>query len=46
VDVFSAFEGRSELLLAERQGSGMQIHITNAGYKVMADAFAKAIRAK
>lgn len=44
VDVFSAFDGRNGLLLMEKRGSGMQIHPTDAGYKVMADAFADAIR--
>ncbi len=46
VDVFSAFDGQNGLLLMERRDSGMQIHPTNAGYQVMADAFANAIRAK
>ena len=45
VDVFSAFQGRSGLLLNQKPRSGMQIHPTNAGYRVLADAFADAIRA-
>lgn len=47
VDVHTAFEGRSGLLLIERTGSEQfQVHPTNAGYGVMADAFEAAIRAK
>ncbi len=47
VDVFSAFEGQTGLLLIERKGSSpMQIHPTNAGYQVIAATFAQAIRAK
>ena len=45
VDVFTAFEGRNGLLLIERKGGDpFQIHPTNAGYRVMADLFASAIR--
>ncbi len=44
VDIFNAFEGRSGLLLIEKNGSEQfQIHPTHAGYKAMADAFADAI---
>jgi lysophospholipase L1-like esterase len=46
VDVFSDFQGRSGLLLIERKGAGFQVHPTNAGYDVMAKAFADAIRSK
>jgi hypothetical protein len=47
VDVFSAFEGRSGLLLIERNGSSpLQIHPTNAGYQVIAATFEKAITGK
>ncbi len=47
VDVFSAFEGRKGLLLIEKQGSEiLQVHPTNAGYRVITMAFADAIRAK
>jgi lysophospholipase L1-like esterase len=44
VDVFSAFQGRSGLLLAERKGAEqLQVHPTNAGYQVMQKTFADAI---
>jgi lysophospholipase L1-like esterase len=47
VDVFSAFKGQEGLLLIEKKGSELlQVHPTNAGYKVMTEAFADAIRAK
>jgi lysophospholipase L1-like esterase len=40
-DVFDAFQGRTGLLLIERHGaSAFEVHPTNAGYRVMADAFA------
>lgn len=46
VDIFSAFDGRSGLLLAEKRGAELgQIHPTNAGYGVMAKTFADAIKA-
>ncbi len=45
VDIFSAFDGQRGLLLMERRESGMQIHPTDAGYGVMANAFADAIHA-
>lgn len=39
-DVFSAFEGRTGLLLIARNGAGaLEVHPTNAGYRVMATAF-------
>jgi lysophospholipase L1-like esterase len=39
-DVFSAFEGGTGLLLVERNGaSQFEVHPTNAGYRVMAEAF-------
>jgi lysophospholipase L1-like esterase len=42
-DVFSAFEGRNGLLLINRHGAGQfEVHPTNAGYRVIADAFADA----
>lgn len=42
-DVFTAFQGRSGLLLIERHGAGaFEVHPTNAGYRVMADVFAAA----
>jgi lysophospholipase L1-like esterase len=44
VDLYSAFEGRSGLLLIERHGAAPdEVHPTNAGYGVMADAFADAM---
>jgi len=45
VDVHSAFQGRSGLLLIEKKGAEpLQVHPTNAGHRVIADVFAKAIR--
>ncbi len=45
VDVFTPFEGRSGLLIIEKKGSAMvEAHPTNAGHRVIADAFAGAIR--
>jgi len=42
-DVFTAFQGRTGLLLVERHGaSAFEVHPTNAGYRVMADAFVAA----
>ncbi len=39
-DVFSAFQGRNGLLLIERHGAdAFEVHPTNAGYRVMAQAF-------
>lgn len=44
-DVFGAFQGRTGLLLVERHGaSAFEVHPTNAGYRVMAQAFAAAAR--
>jgi len=46
VDVFSAFLGRTGLLLIERQGaSALEVHLTNAGHRAMADAFIQVIAA-
>ena len=43
-DVYSAFKGRSGLLLVERHGADLyQVHPTNTGYRVMAGAFEDAI---
>ena len=42
-NVHDAFQGRNGLLLIERHGAGAsEVHPTNAGYRVMADAFAAA----
>lgn len=47
VDIFTAFEGRSGLLLIEKKGSDiLQIHPTNTGYRVITDAFAAAIKGR
>jgi hypothetical protein len=44
VDLHHAFEGRSGLLLIERKGAGqVEIHPTNAGYRVVTSAFEDAI---
>jgi lysophospholipase L1-like esterase len=44
-NVFDAFQGRNGLLLIERHGADhFEVHPTNAGYRVMADAFAAAAR--
>jgi lysophospholipase L1-like esterase len=43
VDVFSAFQGRSGLLLIERKGVGFNVHPTDVGYQVMTAAFKGAI---
>ena len=43
VDFFSAFQGRSGLLLVERKGAGFNVHPTDAGYQVMTAAFKGAI---
>jgi lysophospholipase L1-like esterase len=43
-DVYSAFQGKSGLLLVERHGADLlQIHPTNIGYRVMERAFEDAI---
>jgi lysophospholipase L1-like esterase len=45
VDVFSAFEGSKGLLLIEKNGAEtLQVHPTNAGYRVITQTFADAIR--
>lgn len=42
VDIYTAFLGRPELLLINRPGAGAQeVHPTNAGYAVMARAYAR-----
>jgi lysophospholipase L1-like esterase len=47
VDVYSAFKGRNGLLLIERnQSKALEVHPTNAGYRVMAQAFTRAIEAE
>ena len=39
-DVFSAFSGRNGLLIIDRRGhEPLEVHPTNAGYRVIADAF-------
>lgn len=44
-DVYSAFHGRHGLLLIERHGAAPdEVHPTNAGYRVMAQAFEAVIR--
>jgi lysophospholipase L1-like esterase len=44
-DVFDAFQGRNGLLLGERHGADLgEVHPTNAGYRVMAGAFAAQAR--
>jgi lysophospholipase L1-like esterase len=44
VDVYEAFLGRTGLLLIERRAaSPFEVHLTNAGHRVMADAFADVI---
>jgi lysophospholipase L1-like esterase len=43
VDLFSAFQGRSGLLLIEKKDAGFNIHPTNAGYQVMTGAFSASI---
>jgi lysophospholipase L1-like esterase len=44
-DVYSAFHGRDGLLLIERPGAAAyEVHPTNAGYRVMAQAFEAVIR--
>lgn len=46
-DVFSAFQGRTGLLLIERNQAGLfEVHPTNAGYRVMARAFLQVIEVK
>jgi len=44
VDVHGAFLDRHGLLLIERRGAGaFEVHLTNAGHRVMAQAFSEAI---
>jgi lysophospholipase L1-like esterase len=44
VDLHSAFNGRSGLLLIDKKGSGeFEVHPTNAGYRVITQAFEDAI---
>ena len=43
VDVFSAFQGRSGLLLIERKRAGFNVHPTDVGYHVMTAAFKSAM---
>jgi hypothetical protein len=44
-DVFHAFKGRNGLLLVERHGAEpFEVRPTNAGYRVMANAFAAVAR--
>ena len=39
-DVYSAFAGRTGLLLVERNGAGQfEVHPTNAGHRAIAAAF-------
>jgi lysophospholipase L1-like esterase len=43
--VFTAFQGRTGLLLVERNGAGvLEVHPTNAGYRAMARAFQAAVQ--
>jgi lysophospholipase L1-like esterase len=45
-DIHTAFAGRTGLLLIERHGADQfQVHPTNAGYRVIADAFLAVIQA-
>ncbi len=44
-DVYSAFNGRTGLLLIERHGADQfEVHPTNAGYRIMAQAFEAVIK--
>ena len=44
-DAFTAFDGRAELYLHYRTGADpMEVHPTNAGYRVIAKAFVDAAR--
>jgi lysophospholipase L1-like esterase len=46
-DVYSAFQGRDGLLLVERHGADpLEVHPTNAGYRVIAQAFEAVISPK
>lgn len=45
VDLFAAFQGRSGLLLSERNGAAAdETHPTNAGYAVIASSFSAAMK--
>ncbi len=45
VDLFTVFDGRSGVLLIERKGAdAFEVHPTNAGYRLIADTFAGAIK--
>jgi lysophospholipase L1-like esterase len=47
VDLHSAFNGRNGLLLIDKKGSGeFEVHPTNAGYRVITQAFEDAISGK
>jgi len=43
-DVYGGFTGRKGLLLIERHDAGLNVHPTNAGYRVMAEAFKEVIK--
>jgi lysophospholipase L1-like esterase len=46
VDVHAAFDGRRGLLLIDRQSASLfEVHLTNAGHRAMAQAFADVIAA-
>lgn len=46
VDVHAAFDGRRGLLLIDRRSaSPFEVHLTNAGHRAMAQAFADVIAA-
>lgn len=46
-DVYGAFQGKSGLLLIEKQGAPHdEVHPSNAGYRVMAEAFQDIIRSR
>lgn len=43
-DVYTAFLGKTGLLLIERHNAGLQVHPTNAGHRAMAKAFEDVIQ--
>jgi lysophospholipase L1-like esterase len=45
-DVFDGFDGQGGLLLIERHNAGLNVHPTNAGYRVIARAFEDVIVAR
>jgi lysophospholipase L1-like esterase len=45
-DVYSGFQGKFGLLLIERHNAGLNVHPTNAGYRVIARAFEDVIVAR